>query len=72
MMTGKQLTLIMHELELRQLDLAELFERTTRQVRRWQNGETIVPVEVSIILRLMDWGIVDRMVVNDAKTKTKR
>ena len=71
-MTGKQLTLIMHTLKLRQLDLAQMFERTPRQVRRWQIGEVNVPIEVCILLRLMDWGMVDQMAINDAKTKVKR
>ena len=71
-MTGKQLTLIMHELKLRQTDLAAMFERTTRQVRRWQNGEATVPIEIRVLLRLLEWGLVDMNDINEAKTKVKR
>lgn len=70
-MTNHQLNRIMTKLELRQLDIANMFNLTPRQVRRWQVGEVDVPVAEAVLLSLMAQGVLDRDVIESAK-KAKR
>lgn len=70
-MTNHQLNRIMTKLELRQLDIANMFNLTPRQVRRWQVGEVDVPVAEAVLLSLMAQGVLDRDVIEGAK-KAKR
>lgn len=71
-MTPNQLNTAMKDLDLLQVDIARMFELTPRQVRRWQRGHVKVPAAERILLRLMQWGIIDETVIEDARTKSRR
>lgn len=75
MMTANQLNKLMAENDLRQLDLSELFDRTTRQVRRWQKGVASVPVAEMILLRIIERGILSAQQlaeIRDAKKPRRK
>lgn len=75
MMTANQLNKLMTDNDLRQLDLSELFDRTTRQVRRWQKGVASVPVAEMILLRIIERGILSAQQlaeIRDAKKPRRK
>lgn len=66
-MNKRQLKTVMDDTGLRQLDVANMFDLTPRQVRRWQKNEADVPVAERIVLRLLAWGLIDQAAVDAAK-----
>lgn len=66
-MTPAQLNNAMKKLALRQLDLAQLFDCTPRQVRRWQVGDVDVPIAEAVLLNLMARGVINVAEVVAAK-----
>lgn len=71
-MTANQLKAAMKDLDLKQVQIARMFELTPRQVRRWERGHVKVPAAERILLRLMQWGILDETVIEDARTRSRR
>jgi DNA-binding transcriptional regulator YiaG len=57
-MTADQLNKIMHDVQIRQLDLSDMFNITTRQVRRWQAGQATIPAPIVVLMRLLASGLI--------------
>lgn len=69
--TPTEFNRMMHDIGLNQLELAKLLDRTTRHVRRWQNGDVKVPTTEWLLLTLMRRGAVDRATLEEIKTAKK-
>jgi transcriptional regulator with XRE-family HTH domain len=68
-MNSARLNRIMASHELRQLDLAELFDVTTRQVRRWQKDNAAIPAPVRVLLHMIERDIVSVAQVREFRDK---